>query len=643
MDNTAEILFQYLRDVIYSPSNAVLDIEALPEDFQEFGNGLMFFAECVIETKALAHALSKGDLHTEVPNPGNEVAAPLKALHASLRHLTWQAQQIAKGDYQQRVDFMGDFSFAFNVMAEQLEERRRIETLERSKLQQYINLILSNTPNILLSFDTEGKAVFASTSFIESNCTFQADEIQGKTFSDLFSPISSNEFTQKMNDLIGQVSKSKTPAVIEQELDLKQDSLPCIYLIHIVPMTHENETFMGVMTIFDDITEIVRARELAEKSAHVKSEFLSRMSHEMRTPMNAIIGMASIGKALQEADKKDDSFKKIEDASAHLLSLINDILDMSLIEEDKLELVNDEFRFDQTLQQVSEIIRMFAAEKELDFTIDISDDLPERIISDERRLTQVIVNLLSNAVKFTPNKGSVSLSVRKTGETDGVCVIQFAVRDTGIGIAKEQQGLLFIPFEQVDGGNSRKYGGSGLGLAISKKIIEMMNGRIWVDSAVDQGSTFTFEVKVSLCTINDASSDASGESDSVSGIFTGKRILIAEDVDINREIIGALLGETGIEIKFAINGEEAVDMFNSDPELYDLILMDLQMPIVDGFEATRRIRLLEFPKAGLLPIIAMTANITSEDVDNCLSVGMNSHLGKPVNIDEVIKELKRYL
>ena len=640
MNPTAESLFQYLYDVIYAPSNAKLDVNTLPEDFQEFGNGLIFFAECVIETKALAQALSKGNLHSEVPKSNNEVAAPLKALHASLRHLTWQAQQIAKGDYQQRVDFMGDFSTAFNSMAEQLEERRRLDTLEKSKLQQYINLILSNTPNILLSFDTEGKAVFASESFLERNYAFNEGDIQGKTFAELFSPLSSEEFVENLNGLILQVCDSKKAIVIEQELRFEKDGDLRTYLVYIAPMSMDDETFMGVMIIFDDITEVVRAREMAEKNARARSEFLGRMSHEMRTPMNAILGMTALGKASKGDEKKDYSFKKIEDAAAHLLGVINDVLDMSMIEGNKLELVNEEFRLDRMLHQVHGIIGLLAAEKEQEFTSDISDDLPECIISDERRLNKVIVNILSNAVKFTPEKGSVSLTVNKIEEVVGYCVLQFIVSDSGIGISEEQKSHLFVPFEQVDGGSSRKFGGSGLGLAISKRIIEMMDGSIWVESTPNRGSTFTFDITVQLGACENEDSDAGGESDSTDGIFSGKRILIAEDVDINREIIASLLENTGIEISFAVNGEEAVEIFTSDPELYQLILMDLQMPVVDGFEATRRIRASGVPEASSVPIIAMTANSSAEDVENCLSAGMNSHLSKPVNIDEVIREMR---
>jgi len=643
MGAVKEILFNYLRDVIYDPSNAVLDIEKLPEDFQDFGKGLQYFADCVMESKSLAQALSKGVLNGKIPQADNEIAAPLKSLHASLRHLTWQAQQIAKGDYKQRVNFMGDFSAAFNTMAQQLDERHKFDTQEKTKLQQYINLILSNTPNILLSFDIEGKAVLASESYIKLSKTSSANEIQGKSFTELFSPLTTGEFLQRMDSLFDNVRVNKVDIAIEQELDFGQDGNLRVYHIYVTPIFYENDTFMGTMVIFDDLTEIIRARESAEQSARAKADFLARMSHEMRTPMNAIIGMASIGKSSTDIDRKDYSFKKIEDASNHLLGVINDILDISKIEADKLDLSYNEFSFENMLNRVENIINLLAMEKEQIFTTDIDGNIPLKIISDEQRLAQVVINLLSNAVKFTPEHGSVKLTVRKTAETDGFSTIRFIVSDTGIGISEEQKKLLFNPFEQLDGGSSRRFGGTGLGLAISKSIIDKMGGGIWVDSEPGKGSSFIFEIKAQTVTGSGTDSDIDKSSISEKGIFSGKRILIAEDVGINREIISALLEYTGIEINFAFNGAEAVEKFSSASDAYGLILMDIQMPHMDGYEATRNIRASGLPEAGSIPIIAMTANVFREDVERCISAGMNGHLGKPINIDEVIAKLREYL
>ena len=648
MKPVADVLFNYLRDVIYDPDKADLNVESLPEDFHDLGYGLQYFAECVLEANRLAMAMSKGDLTSKIPRPDNEMAAPLKSLHSSLRHLTWQAQQIAQGDYQQRVNFMGDFSEAFNAMAQQLEERRKLDTQEKSKLQQFINLILSNTPNILLAFDTEGKAVLASESYLRHSKALSLEEIQGKSFAELFSPVSTAEFLRSMDELFYDVSVNKSTVKIEQELDFGRDGNLRTYLIYAAPMLSENQKVIGMILVFDDMTEIVqahheaeRARELAEQSSMAKSDFLARMSHEMRTPMNAIIGMAAIGKKTKSDSQKEQCFDNIGEASQHLLQVINDILDMSEIEAGKLELSYSSFSFEKMLDNVINIIRLQADSRKQVFTTDIDGNIPPNIISDERRLTQVILNLLSNAVKFTPEHGAITLFAKREAEADGLCTIRFTVRDTGIGISKEQQARLFVPFEQADGGRSRKFGGTGLGLAISKRIADMMAGDIWVESEFGNGASFTFELKVLIDEETDTDADAVEVSSS--GIFAGKRILIAEDVEINREIIGSLLEDTGLEMDFALDGAEAVEKFSAAPDYYELVLMDIQMPSIDGYEATKLIRSSGLPGADKIPIVAMTANTFPEDIERSLASGMNAHLGKPVDIDEIIAKLKEYL
>ncbi|MCL2480298.1 MAG: ATP-binding protein [Spirochaetaceae bacterium] len=648
MKPTAEILFNYLHDVIYDPPNAVLDVENLPEDFRDFGNGLQYFAECVMETKTLAQSLAKGDLTDKLPRSGNEIAAPLKSLHASLKHLTWQAQQIARGDYQQRVSFMGDFAGAFNTMAGQLEKRRKIDTQEKSKLQQYINLVLSSTPNILLAFDTEGKAVFASESYLRRCKISSADKVHGKSFSELLSPVVTEEFLLTTGKMLNNALANLNTSVIEQNIDFGQDGCLRTYLFHVSPILHENNMVMGTLFIFDDMTEIIQARHAAERalklagqSARAKSDFLARMSHEMRTPMNAIIGMSTIGKKNADNAHIIHCFENITEASNQLLNVINDIFDISEIESDNLQLSYQEFNFVNMLDNIKNTFQVQTDKQKQKFTTDIDGNIPLNIISDEKRLTQVITNILSNAVKFTPENGSISLTAKKTNEADGYCTISFTVKDTGIGISQEQQKKLFIPFEQADGGTSRKFGGTGLGLAISKRILEMMGGNIYVESEPGKGSSFTFEITVQIKAVTETSAET--ELIPINNIFLGKKIMIAEDVEINREIISTLLEETGVEIDFAFNGVKAVDKFISNPGAYEFIFMDIRMPEMDGYEATKLIRSSGLPEAEKIPIIAMTANISYEDIERCFAAGMNGHLGKPIDVDKVIEKLREYL
>jgi signal transduction histidine kinase/CheY-like chemotaxis protein/ABC-type amino acid transport substrate-binding protein len=537
----------------------------------------------------------------------------------------------------------------------------------------------------------------------------------------------------------------------------------------------------------NEMAENVRnALGAAEAASRAKSDFLANMSHEIRTPMNAIIGMTSIGKTAADIKRKDYCLTKIEDASTHLLGVINDILDMSKIEANKFELSPLEFGFEKMLQRVVNVVNFRVDEKKQKLSVHIDKSIPHTLIGDDQRLAQVITNILGNAVKFTPEEGSITLNAALVKNENNVYTIRIEVSDTGIGISKEQQSRLFTSFQQAETSITRKFGGTGLGLAISKRIVEMMGGKIWIESEPGKGSTFAFTVQaekgkaenrsllspevtlknIRILAVDDdpdicayfaeitqrfnifcdtaaggneaislidqkgaydicfidwkmpgmngieltkkikeqypkesvvimisaaewsviegeaksagvdkflskplfpsliadiineclgvtAQSDGEAQSD-IQGIFEGYRILLAEDVEINREIVLALLEPTSLKVDCAENGAQAVQMFREGVKKYDMIFMDVQMPEMDGYEATRQIRAFEaeqenkspeIPKRGPLgiPIIAMTANVFREDVKKCFEAGMNDHVGKPLDLEEVVVKLKEYL
>ncbi|MDR0313119.1 MAG: response regulator, partial [Treponema sp.] len=391
-----------------------------------------------------------------------------------------------------------------------------------------------------------------------------------------------------------------------------------------------------------------------EAASHAKSDFLSRMSHEIRTPMNAVIGMTQIARSSTDMQKILSCLEQVENSSNHLLGVINDILDFSKIESGKMILDLTEFSITADLDFVISMMHPKAQEKNITINLLVDNIKNDSLYADSLRLNQVLINLLSNAIKFSPPGSEIQVNARELGSEDGLSIYSFEVIDHGIGISEYQASKLFRPFEQADGGITRNYGGTGLGLAISKNLVEMMGGKISLDSKEGEGSCFSFTIHCpSKPTLEERAETDTASTENPSFDFAGKRCLVVDDIEINREIILELLSDTNLVLETAENGREAMEKFKSREEGYfDIILMDMQMPIMDGCSATREIRAIEDKRSAAhgkpetkktVPIIAMTANVMQEDIQIALDSGMNAHLAKPIELEVALRTIQEQL
>ena len=379
--------------------------------------------------------------------------------------------------------------------------------------------------------------------------------------------------------------------------------------------------------------ELIQARDIAERALREKSLFLANMSHEIRTPLNGIVGMTDI-MADTDLNKQQKEYLDIINISSDtLLTIINDILDFSKIEAGQVVLEKIDYDLKKELEKIYKLFVYQSREKHIELSLDIDPDTPVFLQGDPTRLRQILVNLINNAIKFT-SKGSVHVFVKLEQQLDDEVELLFLIKDTGIGISSENQEKLFHSFTQADASTTRKFGGTGLGLAISRQLVLLMNGKIGVESVLGQGSEFWFTIRNSL---------SLGGRPAVSRNYNGNRdqqqrklkILLAEDNKINQKVFLLIIERLGYEVVLAGNGKEAVAFFEEDS--FDLILMDIQMPVMDGVEATCKIRRMERKKAdgSHIPIIAMSANQFREDVEQWMQSGMDDHLGKPFKSDDL--------
>ncbi|MDR2370476.1 MAG: response regulator [Treponema sp.] len=446
-----------------------------------------------------------------------------------------------------------------------------------------------------------------------------------------------DNWTRRVFDYSGAMARAQKPFLIGASV------LMAIALCLVAALFLKNRQMALNLegTVKQRTRELEVQTEAARVASRAKGEFLARMSHEIRTPLNAIIGMTAIARQTEIIEKKDLSLGEIESASNHLLGILNDVLDMSKIESGKFAIVREALDLGRAMKEVEQIISLRCKEKNIAFIVDFSLPGESWVMGDKLRLKQVLINLLGNAVKFTGGGGRMDFSVQGREEEGGELRVHFLVRDTGIGIKEEQLKNLFNAFEQADNTIAVRYGGTGLGLAISQNLVKLMGGIISAESEYGVGSVFEFTLNMErAAATTSVEAPRGGVPD-----LAGKRILVVEDIEINRIILRELLGETHVLIEEAEDGKEALDKFAASKEgYYDLVFMDVQMPNMDGHEATGKIRALVNRKdAEKVPIIAMTANAYKEDIDKALESGMNGHLAKPIDMDEVMKALSRWL
>lgn len=383
------------------------------------------------------------------------------------------------------------------------------------------------------------------------------------------------------------------------------------------------------------------AKREAERAARTKSQFLANMSHEIRTPMNAIIGLSELGMQMRAAPPVDDYLSKIFGTASGLLGIINDLLDFSKIEAGKLHIENVSFDLAALVKRQLDLLAPKAAQKQLALEVRIAKDVPSRVSGDPLRIGQVLANLLSNAIKFTPH-GSVNVSISAKDSGNGQAVVRFVIKDTGIGISPEHQKLLYQPFTQADGSTTREYGGTGLGLAICKQLVQMMGGEIDCDSTLGHGSTFSFQIQFGV----PAATSAAYQSMELAmptrpEVLAGASVLLVEDNPVNQLVAREVLRRAQLQVTVASHGAEAVSILQASPDGFDAVLMDVQMPTMDGYEATQRIR--KDLKMESLPIIAMTAHVFDSEKQRCLDAGMNAHIAKPFHSDTVLGVLSRWI
>jgi two-component system sensor histidine kinase/response regulator len=539
------------------------------------------------------------------------------------------------------------------TVAQLLKERERSLEMEnalraaaeKSRQQAILHSLIDALPDQIAFKDNEGRYLGGNTAFAE-RVGLPIDQIIGLRADDFLCVERAAVVRARDEEML----RTLQPIVVEEWMTFA-DGRRRLMEVMKAPFRYADGERIGVLGIARDITQrkqaeddIRRAKEMAEEATQVKSDFLANMSHEIRTPMNAILGLSHLMMKTNLDARQRDYIQKMGRSGQHLLGIINDILDFSKVEAGKIELEHTEFDLEALLAAAADLAAEKSDAKGLRLAIEVDPEVPRRLVGDSLRLSQVLVNLVNNAVKFTEH-GEVVVAARIERRASEGLLVRFSVKDTGIGMSQEQMTRLFESFHQGDTSITRKYGGTGLGLAISRRLATLMGGDVGVQSSPGQGSLFWFTALLGVgASPPQERGDRTPPPDDFAQLrkvlapLQGAHVLLVEDNDINQIVACELLTDAGLVVDIAEDGRAAVDRVQGQP--YDLVLMDMQMPVLDGVAATIEIRNL--PGFEDLPIIAMTANAMDRDRDRCLQAGMSDFVSKPIEPDELWRVLLKW-
>ncbi|WP_378956500.1 response regulator [Pelosinus sp. sgz500959] len=533
------------------------------------------------------------------------------------------------------------------LMAEISERKLVEESLFKEK--ERLKITLLSVGDGVISTDNKGKIEIVNE-VAQALLGWSQDEASGKYFGEVVHLISAITRDRCEDPVEKVIHTGKIIGLANHTILIAKDGTERHIADSAAPIKDENGDITGVILVFRDVTEEIRKQEEVIKSKEetafanaantAKSQFLANMSHEIRTPMNGFLGMIQIMEMTELTQEQRGYMNIVRTSSDALLKLINDILDYTKIEIGKMKLEKIVFNFSKMVSDVVSLFKSSAIGKGLIMEVSIQKDVPDHFIGDPFRLRQILSNLMGNAVKFT-NKGRIDILIRMVEvRSNNEVKLEFAVKDTGIGIPDDKIDDLFKSFSQVDNSNIRKYGGSGLGLAISKNLVELMAGEIWVDSKKDEGSNFCF-----TCVLESIHVKQDFPEPSVKKMIEGQvknelKILLAEDDPVSQMVLEQLSGRKGWQVILCENGTEAFDRYRK--ENFDIVIMDCQMPVLDGYKATRAIRQLERQRETHTPIIAMTAYALQGDREKCIEAGMDDYLTKPINAHEFYAAVERW-